>query len=207
MKRKKYSKNNIGYTQKTVNKQESRKKPGLFIIAGIVILLMVLSVVSYSLISDEDTEEEGDSEEYNGYEFREYNGNWVSVIAGQQIAFQNHPKNLENTNFGPEELALKDKVYIAYNNTEIKENDQDIQRVRSLMQTLRGTVYLACSTEENCGDLPVKNCKDDNTIIQVKTAKNLKIYKEDSCIVIESSQSERNKAIEALYYKITGVIK
>ncbi|HLC85840.1 MAG TPA: hypothetical protein VJG30_00945 [Candidatus Nanoarchaeia archaeon] len=208
MKKKKYSKNNIQGIQNNSPKQsffKDKRKISLAIGLGII-LLMIFSVVGYSFIGEDQTENQNNEEDYNGYKFSSYNGGWLTSINGRQIVFENNPKDLEGIEFNLGLTTIKDKIYILTDPDYYNQSDEEIQRLKALLLTLRQNVYTACTKEEKCEDLPIINCENPNTIIYLKTASTLKGYKDENCIVLEAPKENQNKIIERFYYKISGVM-
>ena len=209
MKKKKYSKNNL-------QQQFQEEKPGIFknrrklslLIVGAVVFLMIISVVSYSFTgSDNQQQNQENTIDYNGHKFTNVNGNWITSISGQQISFQNNPKELENITIQIGLYLLKEKVYIAFNPKEMDKEDYELQTLKSLVQTQRQNVQLACITEEDCGDMPIVNCNNQNSIIYLKQSTETKGYTEASCIILEAPEKEQNRIIERFYYKLIGVMQ
>ncbi|KHO53865.1 hypothetical protein J4476_03960 [Candidatus Woesearchaeota archaeon] len=207
MKKKKYSKNIT--SEEKENKQSFFNKKNLSMIVVFGILgIMILSAVSFSFLGKDNTPQGNNEDNYNGYKFVQNEGYWTSNIGGKNIQFQYHPRDLEEINIdAATNYNLKDKIYILFNSKENKETDQDLQRARALLLTIKQQVYFGCANEQECGDMPIINCKTEkNSAIYFKQSTENKAYTEDNCLILEYKIDDKNKLIEKLYYTKAGVI-
>ncbi|MEK6955559.1 MAG: hypothetical protein AABW52_02785 [Nanoarchaeota archaeon] len=117
-------------------------------------------------------------------------------------------KRSRRYNFNNINYALKDKTYIIFNPSEDKQTDQDLQRARALLLTIKPQVYFGCSEEEGCDDLPLIDCKTEkNSAIYFKQADENKVSIQDNCLVLEYKKVEKNRLIERLYYNKAGIMR
>ena len=208
MKKKKYSKDFNGVERQ--NKQsffKNKKNLSMIVVFGIL-GIMILSAISFSFLGRDNTEQQNNENNYNGYKFTQNNGYWTANLGGQNIQFQYYPSDLESLNF-TDDYSLKDKIYIAFDPELEKETDPDLQRARGLLQTIKPQVFFSCTKEKGCADMPIIDCKNEqNSVIYFKeTEIEENIHKEDNCLILEYNTGNKNKLVERLYYSLLGVMQ
>ena len=97
------------------------------------------------------------------------------------------------------------KLYVAYNPKELNQEMQVIQTLRYWLNYFKINPVPACYQDEGCPDIPLINCKEDNSI-KLIYSNQTKIYMEDKCLVLQGSKEDQIKYIYKIVYSLLGVI-
>ena len=144
---------------------------------------------------------------YGTYEFIKTEQGWITLFEGKYINFDYGPKELENLTVSANPI-VSNKVYLAYNPLDKDTNiNYVLQKLYDTMVLLKIRPILACYQEKNCPDIPVVDCKREDTIFKIIKANETNIYKEDNCLVIQGDVSELNRAVDKLSLILLGIIK
>lgn len=144
---------------------------------------------------------------YGAYEFIKTERGWTTLFDGNYINFDYGPKELENLTISINPV-VGNKVYLAYNPLDKDTNmNYVLQKLYETMVLLKIRPILACYQEKNCPDIPIINCKGEDTVFKIIKSNETNIYKEDSCLVIEGNISELNRVANKLSLILLGIIK
>lgn len=176
--------------------------------AVLIILIMVSSSIGFVYNFIKDDSDIRNKIEYNGFTFFRSQNGWITSYNGQQFELNYLPTELNDVRINMIDLA--DKVYLAYNasnyNQLILFNLQRISYILGL-NDIRGV--LACIDKENCPDIPIVDCNNENKIVYFKKVSGLNntfISNVDSCVIIEASDDINfNKATDKIIYDIMGI--
>ena len=184
------------------NKKEAEKKSkrNQWIIGGILIFIMLGSTFGYVMFSSSDEDSNTEKVQYNGYEFVNQNGFWVTSISGYDFIFAFNPEQVEKSDAEINLLnTYSGKVlYFFY-----ESDAASVEIFRNF-----GNVVLrfqgACITEENCPeDWPIRDCT--NNFILIKEANESKIYQQDNCVFIEGPRENLTAITDEFLFKVTGI--
>lgn len=170
-----------------------------------IIIVMVASTIGFAIIQSQGGQ--SSKKEYKGFKFYQSQGTWTTTINNQQFGFRYLPNELENISSGIINTAA-DKIYFIYNPAEEELNkDYFFKRVGGTLMFIGISPQLACDKDENCPDIPIKNCKDSSSMIYLRKANETKMYNEDNCLVVEAKDNiELEKTSERIMYKLLGVM-
>ncbi len=174
-----------------------RKEKRNQIILGIILVILLLgSIIGYSVSSALNSNNSGVSvEEYKGLEFVNSQGYWILSLQEQEFYFSYLPQEVENVSvLGEYELQeyLEKPLYFvdsdAYVQQEVLLNlDRYVQRYQD-----------ACLNNTNC-EGPIKTCEDN---LIVYSEGDNKVFKQENCVYIQGDL----KAVDAYLYKLLGII-
>lgn len=184
-------------TKEEKGKKDTRNKT---IIGVILVILMVLSVVGYNLFSS--PEEDKERVEYNGVKFiLNEMGMWQFEIQGFGFSTSFNPQETENISapiFTTINSYAGKPLFFVGEGRAKQELDRNLWNFALRTQD-------ACIEKKECeGNLPIKECSEDNIII-FKEEDYIEITQEDNCIFITSPYAEQTRAADAFLFKILGV--
>lgn len=182
------------------NQSILKNKKLLVYMMGIgIISIMVGSVLSLWIYKDEPAE--ANYYEYNGYKFLRSGNGYILNFKNQNIAFNYLPADLEDIETESFNLIVN-KYYIIFEPLEMDENSYEVNKVKAILNYMNILGIPACSGEDGCGNIPVKDCSIDS--IYLKKGEE-KIYKGDRCIVL--SYYDSAKIIDLFFYRVLGVMQ
>jgi len=195
--------------RKIASKQdkEKRARKNQFIVGGVLIFIMLGSV--FGIIADSFGKKESvvKSVTYNGFEFVNQNGFWVSTIGSFQFVFNNNPEEIEfnesvnmSPNINPLNAYSGKPLYVSSEDDSAKweiyrnlhpDSNQIVQRMQD-----------ACFDECE-GDLPIKTCEDNFIII--RESNESKIIQENNCVFIDGKKENLIKLVDKYLFKVLGI--
>ena len=185
------------------------KKTIYFVI--VIVFLMVSSVVGFVIFSgagNDDNQTTADFE-YNGYGFTKLNSGWLTKINQADVYFDYLPTEVSEINYNKEEkLSISSKVYLAYDPAE-KDSNMDfiLGKIDQNLRILGYTTNLACVNEQNCPDIPIVDCNNNQNVLLIKIGETNRIYKQDGCLFVEGEDIIGvSKSSDKFIYSITGVM-
>ncbi|MAH49404.1 hypothetical protein CMI37_26515 [Candidatus Pacearchaeota archaeon] len=185
-------------TQEEIDK---KKKRNGILLGGLLIGLLVLSTLGYSLSGDSD----GETEEFNGFEFEKRGAYWILNLEEQEFAFQNLPQEIMNVSVSGfyNINSYFDKILYFVN---LENSGGAGGEVLGNLERYVARWQEACSDSStasmNCtGNLPVKSCNDN--LIIFETGENVtKVRKKDNCVYISG---DLVRGSDAFLYKLLGI--
>src|SRR3989344_5063721 len=202
MKRKKYSKN---ASFEKVNNTPKKSKKGI-VIVSIIIFLMVFSVIaSIFFYRDPQNETNPNVYTYKDKEFKLIQNGWEYDNNGNKIIFDYLPQDLLDieTNMEQSSVNTADK-YVIFDPADLSKDSFEIYKFRVLNMQNGEVYYPACISEENCGDLPIKECISGNVYLKIGDSNSIK--QENECIILESTTQDMIKVINKFMYTKLGII-
>jgi hypothetical protein len=186
----------------TSRKKQEKKQKRNQLIGGIVLMsILFLSLIGYGLGGKGIKK---NKVTYNGQEFVEENGYWITELGDFVFSFMYNPNEIENIGAGLNflnEYSGK-PLYISSedirSSSEIYRNLVDQNKIVLRMQ-------LACLEGEICEneELPIKTCEDNFIIIQ--EAETTNVRQEDNCIFIEGRFENLAKITDGFLLSIIGL--
>ncbi len=179
---------------------EKKSKRNQLIIGGILIFIMLGSTFGYVMFSSSDNNGNVEKVKYNGYEFVNQNGFWITSIGEYQFVFTYNPEQVERINSSVNSLnAYSGKVlYFSY------ESDAAAVEISRNLGNIVLRFQGACIEEEGCPETwPIKDCT--NNFIIIKEANESKIYQENNCVFIEGPRENLTQITDEFLFKITGI--
>ncbi len=160
-----------------------------------ICFIMVTSILGYMSSSDLE------KIKYKGYKFNKVDNGWLTYIDNKKIILSSKPSGeiSNNLRISLNELNSAQKIYLSINP---KDNLFLGYLQNNIFPFLVSRIVVSCYEDnEDCVNLPLKDCKDANKdikIILIKKDKNSKFYYKDNCLVIQGNQEEINKFIDKL---------
>lgn len=170
-----------------------------------IIIVMVASTIGFALI--QGVQESSSTKEYNGFKFYRTQTEWFTRIDNQKFGFRYLPGELENISIGTINTGIK-KIYLVYDPLDEELNkDYFYRRVGGILNYVGMTPQLACDKDEECPDIPIRDCKESFNMIYLKQNNESRVYNEDNCLVIQAENNvELDKISERLIYKLLGIM-
>lgn len=162
---------------------------------------MVMSVIGFTWESQEPN-----VYEYNNNKFYKTESGWILQKDNKQYLFNYKIKDLENITI-PYFNLKRDKLYILFDPTE-KDTTMDyvIFKLISTLRNQNSMTILACVKEENCPDIPIKNCNDPDAMIYFKKGTDSNVYVDNNCLVLEGDDISLNKEVDRLNLHLLDII-
>ncbi|MFH1608226.1 MAG: hypothetical protein ABIA78_03765 [archaeon] len=191
--------------RKIVSKQsESKKKKRNQTILGVFLVVVMLGGVFGVVVNSFGSRDKVSKKiTYNGFEFVNQNGFWVTVIGDFTFGFRNNPNEVENIN---SELNLLNEysgkpLYIYSENAEAA---AEISGNLFYNNGIALRKHDACLEGKECeGDLPVKNCSENFIIIE--ESEKISVIQNESCVFIQGPQKNLTKITDGFLFKILGI--
>lgn len=183
---------------------EKKTKRNNLIIGIFLGVTMLISLLGYSLMSNEN--ESTEKIEYKGKLFTNSNGLWQTNIGGFIFSFIYSPK--ESFIFNSEINYLNKyanlPLYVYLENLENSESYEAFNEIyRNLFYTNKivQRIQYACLEGEKCEeDVPIKNCSENMIIIKESNTSHL--YQKDNCVFIEGKKEDLVKITDSFLLKI-----
>ena len=190
--------------RKILGKKDNSKQNQLILGIGLI-LLMLFSVLGYAL-GGRSNNEDSQKIKYKGIEFIQDNsGYWKFDVQGNEFITKYNPEEVQDINFNGNSVLtdFQDKpLYFVGNSQEsIIEIARNLERFVLRIQN-------ACIDEEGCeGDLPIKNCFEDNIIIikESEEDKDENIYQQGNCIYINTNYTNQTRYADKFIYNLLGI--
>jgi len=192
-----------------------KKKSGLnlkVLVPVFIIGILVLSTIGFILgqNTEQQTEITGGVVKYGGFEFyKTQNDKWVVNVGGKQYLFDYSPDELSSINVPY--FVVPDRVYLLFEPVE-KDNNMEyaFTKLYSTLSNLGKRAVFACISEENCPDVPIKDCSEDFAFylkkgVEEEGSVEGRVFIDQNCVVIEGDAVGMSKAVEAVELRILGV--
>ncbi len=204
-------------TRSEHQKKQRTRKLIIFIIAGIIIALMILSTLGYVLVDRSGQENQNSGNTYNGFKFSDSVNGWQTIVGTNTLTTSYLPREVmefNGTGVSSSDLyGFTGKiVYIAISDDQGGYASADLYNNLNLVAT---RVQFACPVDrENssfCQDknLPIKSCDDatlDSKIVLFSNETKAGYEYKNSCLIISGEGSEIIKASDNFIYKLFGVM-
>jgi hypothetical protein len=175
------------------------------LILGIgLIILMLFSTLGYALGGK--NEDAKDVINHNGIEFiQDSSGYWKSEIQNYEFLMKYNPQEVQDIDFNGNlvlsDLENKPLYFVGESNEPIIEIARNLERFVLRTQS-------ACVDPNACeGDLPLKNCFEDNIVIvkEPREEEYEKIYQQGNCVFIEAHFANQTKYADKFVYDLLEV--
>jgi len=190
--------------RKILSKEEEEKKArrNQFLIGGAMVLIMVASVLGYSL-SREQTTNNSEKVVYNGVEFTKQSGFWSVVSGGYQFYFVYNPEETERVSsiLNPLKNYAGKPLYIYSDSVEAS---SEIYRNLFYQNQIVERVNPACIEGGKCEDnSPIKTC--ESNFIVIKESNSTGIKQQENCVFINGNIGNLTELSDEFLFKITGI--
>ena len=166
---------------------------------------MLFSTLGYAL-GGQNNNDSDEKIRYNGIEFiQDSSGYWKFILNNYEFFVKHSPEEVKDINFkGNLDLSdLQDNPLYFVGGSQ----EPTIEIARNLERfVLR--IQNACIDGEDCeGDLPIKNCFEDNIIIikELESGEAGEIYQEGNCVYIGASYADQTKYADKFLYDLLGI--
>lgn len=183
--------------------EKKRKRQNIFV--GIIVIIVMLgsvfgAIVGYS--GNPTGNGQGTELEFNGQEFYNQQGYWITQYRGLNMSFRYSPEktgdNLKVENsLNPLNSYRGSPLYI-YSEDEVSRSEILRNMGRVALRTQQTCLEEDC--EEN---YPVKDCSQ-NTII-IKEGTENKINQTENCVYIQGGPNELSRISDEFVYRISGI--
>lgn len=183
---------------------DTKKAMAWFII--IVMSLSILGFVGLSFFADDGSSEAG--QEYNGFTFYQYSGQWRVNVAGQWYYFQYLPTELEAIPLAADlsEWRNFERIYLGFLPNDTLDVVDDLNFLSSVFYVNNIISQQACLEEEGCPDIPLMDCDNKFGFIMQSGSVNT-FGSTGHCLVLEAVDSyELHKLNERLIYNLLGIM-
>ena len=182
--------------------EEKKRKKNQLLIGIVLIVVMVFSVLGYSLSSFGNTSSSS-TINYNGFKFTQTSNVWTLNTGGYAFSFNYNPYQTEKINSALNLLSSYQgkPLYIFSEN-----NDAEIEIYKNLFyqNQIGQRMQDACIEGEKCnGDYPIKTCQDNFIIIKESNSSSIK--QQDNCVFIEGNKENLTKLSDSFLFKIIGI--
>jgi len=174
------------------------------IISIFIIVVMVLSVLGFMLGNNEDSTITNNGLNYNNFKFARINEKYILDKNGKQYYFDYFPDELQNITV-PSFTITSPKYYFIFTPGEKDINmEYSMQKLQYSLSQFNIMIVLACDSEENCPDIPIKDCNDYS--FYFKRSENNTISFDENCIILEGDNQFLSQAVDKINYKLLGVL-
>jgi len=180
---------------------EKKKNRNKWIVGIVLIGIMLFGTIGYSFMSNDNTINQEDKIDYNGYEFIKNNNLWYLQINENVFAFKYNPNQVEK-------IPGYIKILNGYYNQPLYIFSENVEAELEIYRNMNNyvlRVQKACLEGEKCPDdiLPVKTCEDN--IIIIREDEISSIRQENNCVFIEGKKEELGKISDEFLFKILGI--
>jgi hypothetical protein len=190
--------------RKILGKKDNSKQNQLILGVGLIIL-MLFSVLGYAL-GGKSNNTSGRNIEYNGIKFTQDNsGYWNFELNGNEFLTKYHPGEIQDIEFKGKMVLIDfngDPVYF------VGDSQEPIAELARNLEKFVLRIQNACINEEDCeGDLPIKNCFENNIIIIKEPGLDEfeSISQQGNCIYITASYINQTRYADQFIYSILEI--
>jgi len=178
-------------------KKSSRRNQ---IILGVILVFVMFGSVFGVVVNSFGQDSNSGIINYNGFEFVEQNGFWITKIDNLDFGFRNNPKEIEDID-GKIEISLEnyyDKpLYIDSKNYEA--NSEIYNNLGEIVLRIQAGCF-----EEPCGEnVPIKTCEEN--LIVIKEGNYSSITSDENCVFIEGPESNLTAITDEFLFKLVGI--
>lgn len=169
-----------------------------------IALIMVSSIIGFLYIPDNPDNQQG-TLEFNKIKFYpQQNNKYLAVWNNQQLIFDYTPPQISTIPLPVLYPINTGKLYIIYNATDADSSTfYLIEKLSYNLNLLGRPASQACVSEENCPDIPIKDCNSPS--IYLKKSNLSRMYNEESCIIIEGDALYQSQASDKLIQGFLGI--
>ena len=183
----------------TKSKQKNKERFNQILVGFVLIALMFLSVLGYSMVGNLKSEEE--KVIYNGVEFTNKNGYWLTNMGNYQFIFSYSPKEVGEIEGLVNYINLYSgqPLYISS-----QDSDSTVEIYTNFNQIAQ-RIQSACINNESCEDekLPIKTC--DSNFIIISESNITSIVQNQSCVFIQGPKENLLNITDEFLFKTIGI--
>ena len=184
--------------------EEKKQRRTRLVLGFFLIFIMLFSTLGYafSYISNQATQNTQTAEtiNYNGFQFTNQNGFWISSVNGNSFILRNNPNEVP-------EIISKLNGISSYKNKPLYIFSESIEaesEIRTNMAIFSERIQNACIEGASCeGNFPIKNCNDN--LIIIKKGEQESVTQENNCVYIIGKQENLGKLADRFLLNIFGI--
>ena len=184
--------------------EEKKQRRTRLVLGFFLIFIMLFSTLGYafSYISNQATQNTQTAEtiNYNGFQFTNQNGFWISSVNGNSFILRNNPHEVP-------EIISKLNGISSYKNKPLYIFSESIEaesEIRTNMAIFSERIQNACIEGASCeGNFPIKNCNDN--LIIIKKGEQESVTQENNCVYIIGKQENLGKLADRFLLNIFGI--
>jgi len=184
--------------------EEKKQRRTRLVLGFFLIFIMLFSTLGYafSYISNQATQNTQTAEtiNYNGFQFTNQNGFWISSVNGNSFILKNNPNEVP-------EIISKLNGISSYKNKPLYIFSESIEaesEIRTNMAIFSERIQNACIEGASCeGNFPIKNCNDN--LIIIKKGEQESVTQENNCVYIIGKQENLGKLADRFLLNIFGI--
>lgn len=170
----------------------------------VILLILILLGSTFGIIVNSfDNSGTNNKVKYNGYEFTNSNGLWVTNYNEINLGFIYNPLETENLSL---EMDFSDSVN-QYSGVPLYIYSEDSSARLEIYRNLYSIaerIQDACPQGKNCtGDVPSKSC--DDKLIIIEESDKEEILQENGCIYIHGDKDNLVKISDEFLYKLFSI--
>jgi len=187
-----------------LGKKDNSKQNQLILGIGLIII-MIFSTLGYAL-TGRTNDDEIEEINYNGIKFaQDGSGYWRFNVGGSDFLTKYNPEEVQDIEFnGNLDLSNLQNEPLYFDS---EFNEPNFEIARNLERfVLR--IQNACVDEENCiGDLPIKNCFEDNVIIiqEIEEGIDEEIFQQGNCVFINADSTNQTRYADKFLFDLLGI--
>jgi hypothetical protein len=133
-------------------------------------------------------------------------GKWVVDVNKKSYWLDYFPKEVEKISIP--DITPQEKIYIIFEPSEKDENmDYSISKLAYTLSNLGKRVVLACASEKDCPDIPLKGCNGAEYPFYFKKGPESteKSFKDGNCLVIQGDAVGMSRVVDKVTLKLLGI--
>ncbi len=185
-------------TKTESQKKEKKKQWVLAIILGVILFGSTFGIIIDSF-GNQSTKVK-----YNGNNFENIGGYWVTQINGLNLVMVNNPKQTESIQSKINTLQnyYSKPLYIYSENVEAE--TEIYNNLAPQFNAVVERIQKACPQNKNCSDsIPKKSCTDNFIIIEYSNSSTLR--QENNCVYIQGTPENILKIVDEFLLKLMGI--
>ncbi len=178
-----------------------------------IAFIMVSSVLGYTIFGGT----EQTTTRYNGYSFVRTSTGWQTKVNKQELSFNFHPSEVEHINISQGIVDLiknTNMIYLTFDPDQPDLQYIDLSRFEmtdiffTFLQTYAENAVTKQSSKYDLKILDCTNATSSVPVIHFKQGNETKAYKDDSCIIIQSTDGPGYlKLKDRLIYELLDIIQ
>jgi hypothetical protein len=189
---------------RSITKSSANKNRFNQLLVGILLIfIMFLSVLGYALSGKVDEDADKEKVVYNGMEFINQNGFWVTKVENFQFVFRYNPNEV------PKVYSFVNFANTYYEKPLYIQSDEEVatSEIYNNLNQIVERMQPACldkGEDTVCeGDFPIKDCNNNFIIIQESNITD--IVQNQSCVFIQGPREDLVEITDEFLFKILGI--
>jgi len=167
------------------------------IILGVVLIFVMFASTFGIVVNSFGNNSNSGKIEYNGFEFVEQNGFWLTSVGNLNLGFRNNPKDVEEI-YTEGFFVIED-----YYNKPLYIDSKDYEASSEIYTNLNGIalrIQPGCFEKPCEENAPLKTCEDN--LIVIKNASYSSIFANESCVFIRGPEENLTEITDDFLFKL-----